>query len=68
VASNPKPDRNAAIFPTDQEIAELAYEMFFDHDRHRWCYSDCYRRAQDLLLQQAANRVIRAYEPLKRRR
>jgi hypothetical protein len=46
------------LFPTEGEIAQLAFNMFFEQDRRRWRYVDCFRRAEDELLQRAARRAI----------
>ncbi len=46
------------LFPTEDEIAQLAYDKFFHDDRADWRYADCYRRAEDELLQRAARRAI----------
>ena len=47
-----------SLFPTEGEIAQLAFEMFFAQDRRQWRYVDCFRRAEDELLQRAARRAI----------
>jgi Protein of unknown function (DUF2934) len=48
-----------AVFPTPDEIADRAYELFIDAGSRAEHEADYWRRAEDELLDRAARRVIR---------
>lgn len=50
-------DRN--VFPTFDEIAERAYELFVAEGRRVDRVFDCWRQAENELLDRAARRVLR---------
>jgi len=45
-------------FPTSDEIADRAYQLLLEEGRRLDRFTDCWRRAENELLEQAANRAI----------
>jgi hypothetical protein len=56
--SDPPAQPPASVFPTTEEIAIRAFEMFVENNR-QVSRRDCWRRAEALLLDRAARRVTR---------
>jgi DUF2934 family protein len=59
VKRQPSPRNRRDVFPTFEEIAELAYQLFLANGRHVERVFDYWQEAENELLDRAAGRVLR---------